>query len=206
MVAERRRAHGVLQGRQQDRDLGQGLRRAAGFRDGDEAGAPEVERGHERAQGVGVDVVEEVQARAAVRRAEAAVGEGRERLPAERGAAGAEHHDMIEPAAPVLGEVAQVAQILGLAHRRERRQAARVDELAQAVVRRGRGHEHAREDRLAHATLADRLGQAGLGEVLEGHGHGRRRAKRRLRAQARKLSESRGAWKEGECPLPLSPR
>jgi hypothetical protein len=162
--------HGFFQRRQQKKGLGQGLRRGSGFGYRDHTATAEVERAHQRRPAIGIDVVQEMQARGPRPGAEAAVAQGVKRLGAERGAAGAEHHHVVEARAPVLGNLARRVEVVHAAGQTQERQPAGLRQLAEPVERGRGGHQHAGEGVLAQAALADGRGQAAVGQMVIAHG------------------------------------
>ncbi len=88
---------GVAHGRQRGDGLHQRLAGAAGFRDRDEARGRERQACEQRAVGVGIEIVHEMQARPLAQQPDArhaVAGELRQRLAAEARPAGAEDHDV----------------------------------------------------------------------------------------------------------------
>ena len=149
--------------------LRHGFRRPAGLRDGEPAGARQIERREQRRERVGIDIVHEADFGSTGRRPETAVGEGAEGARAEAGPAGAEHDDPVEfgPVAP--GEPGDRFEIAALAGQAEQRQAAVGMRLPDPVERGRGGGQRRLEIAAVQAGRPDGLGEAG-GQVL-GIGH-----------------------------------
>jgi len=98
--------------------LHQRLRRAARFGNDDEAGLARLQRGEQRGEGVGVDIVHEMEARAL-----AGYRQLGQRLAAQARAAGAEHDDVLQ-APQARGDRLQRGEIVAPRRQRQQRQAA----------------------------------------------------------------------------------
>ena len=125
---------GVLEGRQQRHRLDQGLARTAGFGDDDRASGLQRKRRKRVGQTIGIQIVEEVQARAI---AEVA-GNGKmpaaylsQRLATEAGAACTEDDNVAGPFGEPGGGFGDLGQIVGALGQRQERQRAAFARLAQ---------------------------------------------------------------------------
>src|SRR6185437_4171797 len=152
-----------------DDELRQRFRRAARFRDGDDAAARRIERGEQRGEAGGIDVLHEMEARRAGPRPEALIGQRAQRLPAEARAADAEHQHVIEAAAELVGGPGERGEIVASRRQTQQRQAAVVAAAIERRQRRLGAGEHGVELTGGDAALSDGLGKASGNVLTIGH-------------------------------------
>jgi hypothetical protein len=164
-------ADGAAQGREADRELRQGLGRAARLGDHQEAGAGQVDGAEQRRERGRIDVVHEVQPRSPRRRPEALVGERVERRPAQARAAGAEHDHVAERLGEPRRDRAQPVHVVAPRRQAQQRQALVAVPAAQGVERARGGGQHGVELGVAEPAVADARGKAAVDLLVIGQGH-----------------------------------
>ncbi len=120
-----------------------------------------------------IEIVDEMHARGPAQIADArhlVIGELRQRLPAERGAAGAEYDDIARARGERLGSAANLGEIVLLFRQVQQRQRALGIQPAQLIERAFRAGQGGRKRGLGDAVLANVLFQRAVDRLDEGHG------------------------------------
>ena len=162
-----------LDGGQRGDGLHQGLGGAARFRNGDEARGLVRQPREQRGERVGIEIVDEMQVRRFAQGADArhvVVGELRQRLPAERRAAGAENNDVGGVCGEAPGGVADLAQVAMGRRQMQQRQRAVGVARTQRFERALGAAKCVSQGLVGYAVLADVLLKRAVDSLGDRHG------------------------------------